>query len=85
MTTNAVSSRPGAMACACVGPQNGEPYCPCMMRGRAGAVVEIPRHYMQPYVAPKPPSPPRCPDCGIVLGGPVPHLARFHPDAPQEC
>jgi len=23
----------GARACNCIGPQNGEPRCPCMMRG----------------------------------------------------
>ena len=32
-----------SFACNCVGPQNGEPKCPCMMRGvieRAGRWVE---------------------------------------------
>jgi len=23
-----------AQACGCIGPQNGEPYCPCAMRAR---------------------------------------------------
>ena len=29
----AKQAREGAHSCACIGPQNGEPLCPCRMRG----------------------------------------------------
>jgi hypothetical protein len=29
------TDREAPHACFCIGPQNGEPLCPCMMRGRA--------------------------------------------------
>lgn len=29
-----ISGQGGTHACACVGPQNGDPYCPCRMRWR---------------------------------------------------
>ena len=34
MTNISISSGSGAHACCCVGPQNGEPMCPCEMRSR---------------------------------------------------
>ena len=34
----------GAHACNCIGPQNGEPYCPCMMRN----VVERDGRWVRP-------------------------------------
>ena len=38
-----ISQLSGARACNCVGPQNGQPRCPCMMRNvqiRDGRYVE---------------------------------------------
>lgn len=29
------------MACCCMGPQNGEPLCPCMMRAAAGWLAPL--------------------------------------------
>lgn len=29
-----LEDRRAARACGCIGPQNGEPYCPCMMRAK---------------------------------------------------
>lgn len=28
-----VNDKPKTHTCGCIGPQNGEPQCPCMMRG----------------------------------------------------
>lgn len=42
-----VAARDQARACFCVGPQNGEPLCPCRMRGvqvRDGRYVETIDH-----------------------------------------
>jgi len=33
MTNNYISTKEGYHSCGCIGPQNGQPLCPCMMRG----------------------------------------------------
>lgn len=35
-----------SQACCCIGPQNGEPLCPCMMRSRG--IYREDGHWIQP-------------------------------------
>jgi hypothetical protein len=49
--------------CNCIGPQNGQPLCPCMMRG----VTQIDGRYIKTQdlgpVVPEPIVRPTCPGC----------------------
>ncbi len=42
--TSAATRRPDFHACNCIGPQDGQPLCPCMMRG----IIERDGRYIQP-------------------------------------
>lgn len=50
-------------SCNCIGPQNGQPLCPCMMRG----VTQVDGRYIKTQdlgpVAPAPIIQPTCPGC----------------------
>jgi hypothetical protein len=49
--------RDGAVfSCNCMGPRNGQPLCPCMMRG---VTIENGRYIQKRDLGPAPPSPER--------------------------